>query len=128
MSSPADARARIAARLATIPGLRVYDTIPDGAFRGPFCMLCPPTGGDPETTDGGTSWTFPIRVVVSKWDGPRAQRALDQYLATDGLDSLRAAVEMAGGDVAVSGIRQYGKLEMGGVLYAAAEVAAIVLA
>jgi len=128
VSSPADARTRIARQLSTIPGLRVYDTIPDGAFLAPFAMLCPPKGGDPETLDGGTSWTFPIRVVVSKWDGPRAQRALDQYLATDSLNSLRAAVELAGGDVAVSGITQYGKLEMGGVLYAAAEVTAVILA
>lgn len=79
--------------LTVIPGLRVYDYLPDqinpplayvgiqqvnyhGAFR----------GGNPITT-------YTVVVVVGRVNERTSQRALDEFLAYDGDRSVRAAIE-----------------------------------
>lgn len=79
--------------LTVIPGLRVYDYLPDqinpplayvgiqqvnyhGAFR----------GGNPVTT-------YTVVVVVGRVNERTSQRALDEFLAYDGDRSIRAAIE-----------------------------------
>lgn len=79
--------------LTVIPGLRVYDYLPDqinpplayvgiqqvnyhGAFR----------GGNPITT-------YTVVVIVGRVNERTSQRALDEFLAYDGDRSVRAAIE-----------------------------------
>jgi hypothetical protein len=79
--------------LTVIPGLRVYDYLPDqvnpplgyvgiqqvnyhGAFRG-----------------GNPVHTYTITIVVGRVSERASQRALDEFLAYDGDRSVRAALE-----------------------------------
>lgn len=79
--------------LTVIPGLRVYDYLPDqinpplgyvgiqqvnyhGAFRG-----------------GNPVHTYTITIVVGRVSERASQRALDEFLAYDGDRSVRAAIE-----------------------------------
>ena len=79
--------------LTVVPGLRVYDYLPDqinpplgyvgiqqvnyhGAFRG-----------------GNPVHTYTITIVVGRVSERASQRALDEFLAYDGDRSVRAAIE-----------------------------------
>lgn len=79
--------------LTRIPGVRVYDYLPDqinppvgyvgiqqvdyhGAFRG-----------------GNPVHTYTVTVIVGRVSDRSSQRALDEFLAYDGTRSVRAAIE-----------------------------------
>jgi hypothetical protein len=79
--------------LTTVPGLRVYDYLPDqvnpplgyvgiqsvnyhGAFRG-----------------GNPVHTYTITIVIGRVNERTSQRALDDFLSYDGDRSIRAALE-----------------------------------
>lgn len=81
------------ARLATIPGLRVYDHIPD-VFAPPCAFVAPDTveywgafrGGDAQHN-------YTITVVVGRVADRTSQKTLYAFMAYDGTSSVRAAIE-----------------------------------
>jgi hypothetical protein len=80
----------INARLATIPGLRTSDTIPD-QVNPPLAVVGVPSGVFDEQFDGSLLLTFPIRLYVSLAGGAsRSQDAIDAYLT--GASEVRAAI------------------------------------
>jgi hypothetical protein len=80
-------------RLGTIPGLRVFDHVPD-AFAVPCAFVMPETvnywgafaGGDAETI-----WT--VTVVVGRTANRAAQKNLYEFVSYSGVNSIRAAIE-----------------------------------
>lgn len=128
MASVPAIREALAARLATIAGLRIYDFVP-GQVNPPAAVVLP---GDPlieydETMDGLDSYRFTIMVLVANPLERLGQDALDAYLARDGVSSIKAAIEAAerlGGLVSftrVARVRNYGATEYAGSQYLAAE-------
>ena len=117
-------RTGIQTRLQTISGLRVFDRPPDSVNDYP-CALILPKGGEYDTEFGaGTKYTFEITILVSRAaDVDRAQTKIDPYIDRSGAKSVYAAVD---GDVTlggaaetcrVTGFKDYGGFEYGGILY-----------
>lgn len=85
--------AGIAARLATITGLRTFDYQPDSAF---------PPYAFPSLTNieyhkamagGAQTYTYNVTVITGRVDDRGAQDELDGYASFDGAKSVRAAIE-----------------------------------
>jgi hypothetical protein len=81
-------------RLATIAGLRAYDTIPDN-FSPPAALVAPPSviRYGASLGSGWDSVTLIVRVLVAKATDRSAQDRLDAYLASSGASSVIAAIE-----------------------------------
>lgn len=88
-------------RLATISGLRAYDTIPDN-FAPPAAIVAPPVRIQYGTSLGRAfdSVTFTVRLLVAKATDRSAQDRLDAYLDDSGASSIIAAIE---GDSSLGG-------------------------
>jgi hypothetical protein len=91
-ASIAAIRAGLAARAATISGLRTYAYMAPKPEPPALCVL--PTRGDYDRTmnSDDTDYQFDLWVYVSPSDLPRAQEAIDEYLAPSGAKSVRAAI------------------------------------
>ena len=122
-------RSGLETRLKTIAGLRTSHVIPERVDP-PLAFVAPAKGevvSYLDTFDGGATWNLVIRLYVSRWDAPRAQDALDPYLATSGPLSIKAAVEAdvsLGGvasSVTVMGASGYGVYTVGNVDYVGVE-------
>jgi hypothetical protein len=99
----------VAARLRTIDGLRVYDTLP-GTVEAPAAVVIP---GAPSSVDGTfirfdgsfgrghDDITVTIVLIVGTASDRSAQELLDEYLSGDGEQSVKAAVE---GDETLGGV------------------------
>lgn len=92
------------ARLATISGLRSYDTIPD-SMSPPCAVVGMPTliEFDKVYARACDRATFPVRLLVGKASDRAAQDRLDGYLAGSGALSVKAAFEA---DASLSGAVQ----------------------
>lgn len=115
-------RDALKAALATIPGLRAYDTVP-GQVNVPAAVVVP---GEPlvdyqVAMGGGAQLTFDIVLVVQLATERIAQDGLDQYLAEVGDHSVKAAVDgNLGGvvmDANVVSAHSYGFHPFNGVEY-----------
>ena len=114
-------------RLATISGLRAYDTMPDNPSP-PFAVVVPgPINYDVAMARGLDEQEFDILVVVSRVHERIGQDLLDGYCDRSGPTSIKAAIE---GDRTLSGacdtlrvtqMRNYQALAIGEVQYLAAE-------
>ncbi len=114
-------------RLATISGLRAYDTIPDNPSP-PFAVVVPGSiTFDSAFARGLDEYEFSVLVVVSRVHERIGQDLLDGYCAASGSTSVKAAIE---GDRTLSGaadtlrvtqMRNYQALAIGEVQYLAAE-------
>lgn len=115
----------IKARLATISGLRTYDTVPDDIAT-PAAVVMP---GEPlimydATFRGGSDdYRFEVLLLVQFGSERAAQDALDGYLARDSAANIKTAIE---GDGTLAGaahwarvvsVGDYGLREYAGVRY-----------
>lgn len=93
----------LAAAVATIPGLRVADHLPE-QIAPPMAVAQLETVAYHRTMQGGTSeWTFLVSLIAGRMGDRSAQRQLDGWLSWDGSQSLRAALEA---DVTLGGVVQ----------------------
>lgn len=117
----------LAARLATISGLRVHAT-PPGAINPPAAVIRrAQTRYDSTMARGSDDHAFVVTVFVSLASDAAAQDQLDAYLATSGASSIKAAIE---GEDTLGGIVHFARvvsaeedrtLEYGGVVYVAVD-------
>lgn len=134
MASIGAIRDGLAAKLATISGLRVWDTIPED-LEPPAAVVRPAPGSFVRyrrTQSGSTELTFVITVVVSATWTRTAQDALDEYLANTGSKSVLAAMDGAvtGVDdfIEVAEATNYGEVVIAGVSYFGADFIVEVMA
>jgi hypothetical protein len=130
MASLSGIRDALKARLATIDGLRVYDTVPGQAVV-PAAVIAPAPGTFltyDATMDGADDVSFTVTLLVSTASDRAAQDALDAYLSDTGARSIKAAVD---GDITLDDTvhfatvveaRNYGFLEYAGVNYLGCEL------
>lgn len=124
MATFSTARAALAAKLDTINGLFVYDTLP-GTVDVPAAIVQPAVGQfvTYDTSTGSDDYNFTVLLIVSAADDGIAQDALDAYVAASGPVSIKATIEAdpdLGGVVdyaIVSSATDYGLHEVGAVNY-----------
>lgn len=122
-----DLRDGIAKNLKTIPGLRVVATLPD-QVNPPLAMIGLDRINYQKAMHRGlTEYTFKITVVVGRQSERNAQALLDQYVASDGTNSILDALETdrtLGGvaaDSFMNSLDAYGSVVIGEVNYLSAE-------
>jgi len=87
-------------RLATIPGLRVADHLPE-QINPPMAVIQLQSVTYHRAMKGGLSeWEFTISLVAGRMGDRPAQRQLDSWMSWDGSQSVRAAIE---GDTTLGG-------------------------
>lgn len=87
-------------RLATIPGLRVADHLPE-QINPPMAVIQLQSVTYHRAMRGGLSeWEFTISLVAGRMGDRPAQRQLDSWMSWDGSQSVRAAIE---GDTTLGG-------------------------
>lgn len=85
-------RAGFAARLDTIDGLRVHDTLP-GQFAPPAAVVGIPSRVEQETFTRGTDrYEVDIWVVVARQADSASEKLVEQFMDPTGLKSVRAAI------------------------------------
>lgn len=100
--------------LANIPGVEVYDTVPD-------VVITPAIVVEPETADffvamgrGTDEWIFNLYVLCSRAVADEGQDQLDAYVTGAGTSSVRQVIfqnktlGLTGTDANVSGMSGYG--------------------
>ena len=91
--SAADLHDAIAVALATIPGLRVADHLPE-AVTPPMAVIQIQSVTYHRAMAGGSSeWKYVISVVAGRMGDRSAQLTLDGWMSWDGAQSVRAALE-----------------------------------
>lgn len=121
-------RDQLKVRLATIPGMRAHDTIPD-QINPPAAVVSgfEAINYDVTMARAADQWLIPIRVYAGRVSDRASQDALDKFLAAEGAESVKAAVE---GDVSLGGVaqttriqeaRNYGSYTLGDIGYLGAE-------
>lgn len=89
----ADLHDAIARSLATVPGLRVADHLPE-AVTPPMAVIQIQSVTYHRAMQGGSSeWKYVISVVAGRMGDRAAQRTLDSWMSWDGPQSIRAAIE-----------------------------------
>ena len=134
MTTVSGLRTQLAARMATISGLRTSATVPDSP--NPPVAIIMPTGIEYDTTFGRglDTYAFTILVIVGRVDERTSQNALDAYCNPTGTSSVKAAVNgdrtLAGtaADCRVESMRNYQSLSIAEVTYLAAEFVVTVIA
>lgn len=120
----ANIRAGLKTRLATISGLRCYETVPD-QFSPPAAIVGMPTSIQFDFVFGRAAdrLTYPVRLLVAKATDRSAQERLEQYLDGSGALSVKTAIEAdpsLGGAANVTRVlsaQGLGVYDMGGVSY-----------
>lgn len=125
MASMSELRDGIAARLGTVPNLRVSATFLD-APRPPVAMVLPDgIDYDLNANRGADTFTFIVSLLVGRADDRAAQRNIDVFVV--GANSVKAAIE---GDRTLGGkadtcrvtqMRNYGQVNIGDVVYLGVE-------
>jgi hypothetical protein len=89
--------------LAAVPGLRVADHLPEG-INPPMAIIQVQSVTYHRAMQGGLSeWQYLVAVVSGRMGDRSAQRLLDGWMAYDGSQSIRAAIEA---DPTLNGICQ----------------------
>ena len=86
-------RDALAARLATITGLRVSAEIPDNPNPPVAVVQINNVSFDTAFQGGLTTYSFIVSVIVSRVAERRAQDRLDAYASTSGTSSVKEAIE-----------------------------------
>jgi hypothetical protein len=134
MAVMSELRSGLAARVATIPGLRSAATLPDSPTP-PQAVVYP----DRVTYDtafgrGSDEYVFIVLVIVGRVSERTAQTSLDAYCNSSGATSIKAAIESEptlGGkahDCRVTEMRGQGSLAIGEITYLTAEFLVTVIA
>ena len=122
-------------RLATISGLRAFDTIPDN-LSPPCAVVGMPTAIDYDLSmaRGADRFTFPVRVIVGRVTERQAQDRLDAYASGSGSSSIKAAIEAdptlsaSAMSARVTGASGFGVYDLGGAVYLGFELSIDVIA
>jgi hypothetical protein len=89
----ADLHDAIAAALATVPGLRVADHLPEQVAP-PMAVIQIQSVTYHRAMRGGLSeWRYVISVIAGRMGDRTAQATLDSWISWDGPQSIRAAIE-----------------------------------
>jgi hypothetical protein len=126
-------RTRLAANLATIPGLRTSAEVPDLPNPPVAIVALNSVSYDRAYAKGMTSYTFVITVIVGRAAEREAQRKLDAYI-TPGATSVKNAIESdktLGGyayDCRVVSMDSVGSLTISDTTYLAADFTVTVIA
>jgi hypothetical protein len=99
MTRLGDLRKGLKDRLATIPSLKPYATMPANPQVPSAAVI--PRSKTPLSLDDDNTYRFAIWVYVNSTDLNRAQTAIDEYLSDDGANSIEAAIE---GDQSLGGV------------------------
>ena len=120
-------RNKLAVNLATVPGLRTSDYVPDDP-KPPVAVVMPPTiKFDIAMGRGLDELEFIVTVIVGKQSERAAQRLLDSLCAPKGSGSVKTAIEidrtLAGNvqDLRVTEMRRITSLLIDQITYLAAE-------
>lgn len=131
--SIAEIRAGLAENIATIPGLRVSETIPDNPSPPIAVIALNNISYDLDFNRGMTLYNFTVTLIVGRVAERDAQRKLDAY-AGNGERSIKTAVQsdrQLGGsafDCRLSEMSTIGALNLGEQTYLAADFAVQVYA
>jgi hypothetical protein len=126
-------RTRLAANLATIPGLRTAAEVPDLPNPPIAIVALNNVSFDRAYANGMTSYTFVITAIVGRAAEREAQRKLDAYISP-GANSVKNAVESdktLGGyayDCRVVSMDSVGSLTISDTTYLAADFTVTVIA
>jgi hypothetical protein len=126
-------RTRLAANLATIPGLRTAAEVPDLPNPPIAIVALNNVSYDRAFADGLTNYTFVITAIVGRSAEREAQRKLDAYISP-GANSVKNAVESdktLGGyayDCRVVSMDSVGSLTISDTTYLAADFTVTVIA
>ena len=126
-------RTRLAANLATIPGLRTAAEVPDLPNPPIAIVALNNVSYDRAFAQGMTSYTFVITAIVGRAAEREAQRKLDAYISP-GANSVKNAVESdktLGGyayDCRVVSMDSVGSLTISDTTYLAADFTVTVIA
>jgi len=127
VASLTDLRVGIAARLATISGLRTAATVPDNP-NPPIAVVIPNSVSyDEAFARGMQTYSFTVVLIVGRVDERTAQNKLDAFVSSTGASSVKLAIESdktLGGkafDTIVTEMRSYGQLPIGEVIYLSTE-------
>lgn len=127
MSSLSGIRDGLRTALATISGLRAYDTIPDNPSP-PFAVVVPlGITFDEAFARGLDTYEMSVLVVVGRVSDRIAQDTLDGYCAPSGSGSVKTAIEVdrklggACSSLRVTSMRNYQSLTIADATYLAAE-------
>ena len=126
-------RTRLAANLATIPGLRTSAEVPDLPNPPVAIVALNSVSYDRAYAKGMTSYTFVVTVIVGRAAEREAQRKLDAYI-TPGATSVKNAIESdktLGGyayDCRVVSMDSVGSLTISDTTYLAADFTVAVIA
>jgi hypothetical protein len=126
-------RTRLAANLATIPGLRTSAEVPDLPNPPVAIVALTNVSYDRAFADGLTNYTFTVTVIVGRAAEREAQRKLDAYI-TPGANSVKNAIESdktLGGyayDCRVVSMDSVGSLTISDTTYLAADFTVSVIA
>ena len=89
----ADLHDEIARALATVPGLRIADHLPEQVSP-PMAVIQIQSVTYHRAMQGGLSeWKYVISVIAGRMGDRAAQRTLDSWMSWDGAQSIRAAIE-----------------------------------
>ena len=116
-------RDAIKTALATITGLRTYDTAPESIGELPAAYIVPLGGSYDYDVGGNMEHHFEVVLLVQRGGSlSEAQDSLDAYLNESGSTSIKAAIDAAslsthGDAIRCEGYRDYGGLEYAGQLY-----------
>lgn len=125
-------RSKISVNLATIPGLRTVENVPD-LVNPPVAVVSLDTiEYDGTFQQGLTTLNFTVFVIVSRASERTAQKQLNQYVAPTGTYSVKSAVESnrsldgTVADLRVRSVNNIGSLELDTQDYMAAEFVLVV--
>lgn len=128
MGSLTDIRTGLKNRLATITTIHALEKVPGVVGQLPTAFPMPGTIEFDETMNRGVdSYSFRVRLLVSRTTDNLAQEHLDPYLAGSGSSSVKAAIEGDGtlGGAAdwtrVSRVTRYGDIDHNGISYLGAD-------
>jgi hypothetical protein len=127
MALVTELRDGLKANLATVPGLRSSDIVPDNP-QPPMAVVLPQNVAyDNAFQRGMVTYTFSVIVIVNRVSERTGQNSLDLYVSGTGAQSIKRAIESdktLGGrafDVRVSDVRNYGDITIGEINYFSAE-------
>lgn len=80
-------------RLATIPGLRVAEQIPE-QINPPVAVITRQSVEYHGAMSGGSSeWSMQVQLIAGRMAEQQSQRLIDEWLSWSGTKSVRAAIE-----------------------------------
>ena len=134
MASISELRTAIATNLATIPGLRTSEFIPDNPSPPIAVVQFDRAQYHLDMRNGMAEYNFVAQVIVGRVDERTAQRSLDAYCSSTGSSSVLLAVESdrtlnnKAFDCVVTEMSSYGPVLVNDITYLGAEFQIRVLA